>query len=84
MSAEYMRLWRAGQRRPLRATRNLATDPATRDAVDRINRSGVSDPELAARVGIDPRTIRNWRAGRHVGQPFLLECVREALTATER
>lgn len=81
---EYMRLWRAGKRRPLRATRNRASDPATRIVVDLINKSGRSDPDIADQVGVDARTIRNWRAGRHVGQPFLLECVREALAATER
>lgn len=41
--------------------------------------SGLTDVEVATRAGINPRTLAGWRKGRKP-TPFLVECVREALT----
>lgn len=63
---------------------NRATDPETREVIDAVASSKLYDVEIANRAGIALNTLRAWRNGTHKGQSFLLECVREALTATER
>ncbi len=63
---------------------NMATDPATREVIDLVDKSSLTDAEITERVGMARTNLNGWRSGRHVGTPFLLECVREALTATKR
>ncbi len=58
---------------------NNATDRATRALLDDITASGIPDMVLARTAGVGARTIPGWRRGR-TATPFLLECVREALT----
>jgi transposase len=59
--------------------RNLATDPATRAAIDAVNASGLADWEVAADVGICASTLSRWRGGA-TGRPFLVQCVLEYAT----
>lgn len=58
---------------------NNATDRATRVLLDDITASGMPDTVLARKAGVGARTIQGWRRGR-TATPFLVECVREALT----
>ena len=53
----------------------VASDPIVAELVA----SGLTDIEVATRAGINPRTLSGWRQGRKP-TPFLVECVREALT----
>lgn len=64
----------ASQRGP-----NRAIDPDTRRVVSRINKSKLTDQEIADISGVSLKTIWRWRKGTHVGQKFLLRCVSEVL-----
>lgn len=59
---------------------NRATDPDTRAVVALMVASGKDLLEISAGSGVSERTLGNWRGGRHKGQTFLLQCVREYLT----
>lgn len=60
---------------------NLAKDPNTRAVLAAIDRSGLSDVEVAKAVGLGRTTIRTWRKGRK-GHKFLLECVMALMEKT--
>jgi transposase-like protein len=58
---------------------NRATDPATREICDLIEKSEMSLDQIAARSGICVSSMRRWRRGEYVAKPITISWVREAL-----
>jgi transposase-like protein len=58
---------------------NRATDPATREICDLIERSGISCEEIAYRAGVGVSTLYKWRRGDRKAKPITISWVREAL-----
>lgn len=59
-----------------------STDPEVIAVMKAIDRSGLTDGEVADRSGVSSTAIQSWRAGRNNPNPNFLEWVREAVTGT--
>ena len=57
------------QMTPMRAFQPDYISPPGETLADMLEQSGMTQTELAQRLGVDPAAVRSWEAGLHAPQP---------------